>query len=78
MKDHLYHQRIGALLSYFSNSMKLTKGTAFLISSDLLLTSAHNLYDKKSDTQIAISKFYLGLNGDVKDFHEHEKFMYPD
>lgn len=70
MKTHRYHQRIGALLTYHSaNQMKFHKGTAFLISSDLLVTSAHNLYEKKTDSQIVLSRFYPGLNGNVHEFY---------
>ncbi len=42
---------------------KECKGTACLISSNLILTAAHNIFDVINNVQTTDHKFYLGVNG---------------
>ncbi len=78
-KADKFHNYIGALLSYNSLSKgKEVKGTAVLIAPNLILTVAHNFYDKLNDTQNIEIKFYLGVNGKLSKYYEVESFYYPE
>ena len=78
-KSDKFHNYIGALLSYNPLSKgKEVKGTAVLIAPNLILTVAHNFYDKLNDTQNIDTKFYLGLNGKLSKCYEIESFFYPE
>ena len=65
-------------------SMKFNKGsgwgTGTLISSNVVLTCAHNIYDYVQGEAISISvEFYPGYNKDrIICYSEVEKFYYPD
>ena len=47
------YQSIGKLLAYFEQSPTL-QGTAFYIGTNLLLTVAHNIYNKKNQMAIKV------------------------
>lgn len=64
MATDKFHSYIGALLGkHPMNKNKEVKGTAALISSNLILTAAHNLYDADNNVQIGKHTFYIGVNG---------------
>ncbi len=68
---------IGALT--FKNKMKKSgKGTGVAISPNLILTVAHNIYDRYYRCRFEDLKFYLGADGEVNsvDFHEIESVRY--
>lgn len=70
-KADKFHSYIGSLLTYNPlNRTKEIKGTAVLIASDLILTVAHNFYDRLNDVQNVDGKFYLGLNGKLGKYYE--------
>lgn len=77
-KADRFHSYIGSLLTYNSlNKTKEIKGSAVLIAPNLILTVAHNFYDKLNDVQNVDGKFYLGLNGKLGKYYEIESIFYP-
>jgi V8-like Glu-specific endopeptidase len=62
MKD-IPHRLIGVLLCRAKTRGTLIKGTAFLISPDLVLTCSHNLYDKEYSEEYYNVRFYPGHFG---------------
>lgn len=57
---------IGALYIKDENG-QVGLGTAFLISSDLLLTAAHNIYKRSAGSYAVSLIFYPGIVGDISD-----------
>jgi V8-like Glu-specific endopeptidase len=53
---------IGALT--FQTPQDEGKGTAVLISPNLILTCAHNIYDKEKRIEYKDFKFYLAVHGE--------------
>ena len=69
-KQDKFHNYIGCLLTYNPlNRTKEIKGTAVLIAPNLILTVAHNFYDKLNDVQNVDGKFYLGVNGKMGKYY---------
>lgn len=58
---------IGALNFNIKGFAAFGKGTAFLISPDLAVTSAHNIFDQETRKVSTNIKFYPGVNGELKD-----------
>lgn len=52
--------------------------SAFLISSDFLLTAAHNVYSRKEKRLFKNIKFYLSINGEGEHYYEVEAFKFLD
>jgi V8-like Glu-specific endopeptidase len=48
---------------------RLGAGTGVLISKDLVLTVAHNIYDKTYSSENSGVKFYVGANGATSIFY---------
>lgn len=70
------HRSIGALMFSDKNG-KQAAGTGVLISKDIVLTSAHNIFDKKGNTRFVGFKFCLPTNGVADLFYAVEDFRYP-
>jgi V8-like Glu-specific endopeptidase len=62
------HKWIGAL-TFQVRKGTVGKGTAVLISKNLILTAAHNLYDRDLKTSHTKFKFYLAACGMVEDYY---------
>ena len=74
----LPHCSIGALLSKSRKHLDaFNYGTGTLISHDLVLTSAHNLYNYSTGEVYKEIKFYPGQDGDLKDPCEIEDVFIP-
>jgi V8-like Glu-specific endopeptidase len=56
------HRSIGAL-TYFNKNKQLECGNGVLISNNLILTTAHKIYDKMHGCENTKFKFYVGANG---------------
>jgi V8-like Glu-specific endopeptidase len=56
------HRSIGALIFYIKNKGPGC-GSGVIVSKNLVLTAAHNIYDKDYDCENTDFKFYLGANG---------------
>lgn len=52
-------------------------GSVTLISNNLILTCAHNLYDKLRNSENSDFKFYIGADGVAEEFHEVESWRFP-
>jgi V8-like Glu-specific endopeptidase len=52
-------------------------GSGVLISRDLILTAAHNFYDKDLRKENGGFKFYLGACGTAEKYYELESWRYP-
>ena len=57
------HSFIGLLIFNDANGKKTAMGTAFLVSPNLAVTAAHNLYDKNLDKPNSNFKFYPKAHG---------------
>lgn len=58
-----FHQQIGALISVSPTTKKVKYGTGVLISPDLVLTVAHNIFDMGTRHDYQELKFYPGQYG---------------
>lgn len=69
---------IGAL-TFQVRRGQVGKGTAVLIANDLILTVAHNIYNKEQKTLHSKFKFYLAPCGIVEDYYQVEEgaWRYP-
>lgn len=56
------HRSIGGM-HFLTSNKKTCVGTGVLISKDLLLTAAHNIYNNILQTENTEFRFYLGSNG---------------
>jgi V8-like Glu-specific endopeptidase len=62
------HKWIGAL-TFQVQKGQFGTGTAVLISKNLILTAAHNVYDRKYQIFHTKFKFYLAACGVVEDYY---------
>jgi V8-like Glu-specific endopeptidase len=60
------HKYIGALTFNSYTTQQLGKGTAVLIHPDIILTCAHNIYDKDTKEQYHDHMFYPAQDGPLK------------
>ena len=74
--DDLPHNIIGSL-TYSSNG-KNVFGTGILISPDLVLTVAHNIFDRKEKQDRKDLKFCPGQHGPLGKYYECENWYYPE
>ena len=73
----LPHKHIGSITFTSTKTHALGKGTGILISANLVLTCAHNIYDKINSQLFRDHKFYPGLNGILEDGYEIEDIFIP-
>jgi V8-like Glu-specific endopeptidase len=53
-------------------------GTGILISSNVVLTCAHNVYGKDKKSDFKEVRFYLRQHGPIREYFEVEEHYYPD
>ena len=75
--DKQLHRHIGVITSLNKYKIPL-HGTSILISPDLVLTCAHNIYDKNTSSFNSEVKFYPGHSGILKSSFEVESFFIPE
>ena len=67
---------IGQIVGKFGNLQY--KGTGCLISPNIVLTCAHNIYKRKLKQKVNDMKFKPGFNGKVGKFFNVKKAYYPE
>ena len=65
--QNLLHKNIGPLISEDQNAIHKMSGTAFLISPNLVLTCAHNIYYRPKNIMYQKLLFYPGQCGELKE-----------
>jgi V8-like Glu-specific endopeptidase len=55
---------------------KMAKGSAAIISPNLILTAAHNVFNKSYQKEYDDFKFYLGAEGVSEKYYEIESWRY--
>ena len=68
--DEQLHKDIGALTSKAKNCPDLVKGSGALISENLVLTAAHNLYNCGTREFYSDLRFYPKQHGDLDRYVE--------
>jgi hypothetical protein len=64
-------------LSFLTPERRMAVGSGVLISRDLVLTAAHNLYDKDVGKKNEVFKFYIGASGTAEKYYGLEDSRYP-
>jgi V8-like Glu-specific endopeptidase len=67
--DGLLHRSIGAI-TFLNKNKQLGMGSGVLISPNLVLTVAHNIYDRAYNCENEEFKFYLGADGVASSYYE--------
>ena len=57
-------------LTFLTPLKQYAVGTGFLISANLILTAAHNLYDKRYNLENDDFKLYCEVKGEIEEFYE--------
>jgi V8-like Glu-specific endopeptidase len=52
-------------------------GSGVAISPTIILTAAHNIYDKEYKCENTKFKFYLGADGEAEEYFEVQSWKYP-
>ena len=71
------HCNTGALTFRSRKEDNLGNGTGTLISSNIVLTAAHNIYNRNTGEMYFDFKFYPGANGVLDEHYEVEDFYIP-
>ena len=74
--ESILHRSIAAL-TFIDGKKQPTAGSGVFISRNLMLTAAHNLYDRREHTENKIFKFYCGASGVAEKSFSIESFRYP-
>lgn len=78
MMRELPHRLIGAVIFKKHNKADISLGTGILISPDIVLTAAHNLYNFKNKAEHKKFRFYLGQSGRLTSYYSVETVYYPE
>jgi V8-like Glu-specific endopeptidase len=76
--NELMHKNIGAITFKHPHKNPQGFGTGFLISENLVLTCAHNLYDRAEKVYHLDLKFYPGVYGTLEKPFEVEAIRLPE
>ena len=75
--DKPLHRYIGSL-QFISSKGQALKGTAFLISPNILLTAGHNIYNTVFRSYNHSFIFFRGLHGEMKNGISVEEYFVPE
>jgi V8-like Glu-specific endopeptidase len=70
------HRSIGAI-TFLTKKKRFAVGSGILISKNIVLTAAHNIYDKDYNCENSDFRFYVGANGETNIFYTAESWKYP-
>lgn len=73
----ILHRSVGAI-TFLNKYKKFATGSGVLISRNIILTAAHNFYDKQRLSENTDFKFYLGADGKAEEYHEVQAWRYPE
>lgn len=65
-------------LTFLDKYKRIKAGSGVLISKDLVLTAAHNIFDPICYSENSSFKIYIGANGVGEIYHEVEAYRYPE
>ena len=71
------HKTIGPLIFRNKANSLVGKGTGILISPNLVLTGAQNIWNRKANSENDEFAFYPGQYGELKDKKRVERIFYP-
>ena len=71
------HKFIGALVMTNTKTDRTVYGTGVLISPNIVLTAAHNIFDTEARENFHDVKFYLGQMGILDNFFQVESHFFP-
>jgi V8-like Glu-specific endopeptidase len=74
----LPHRLIGAVIFKKHDQEDISLGTGILISPDIVLIAAHNLYNFKKKAKHKKFWFYLGQSGRLTSYYPVKAVYYPE
>jgi hypothetical protein len=72
------HRHIGLLCFRNKENDSIGRGTGVLISPNLVLTAAQNVWSRTAKADNYEFMFYPGLNGDLKGYKKIEQISFPN
>lgn len=71
------HRSVG-VLTFLNKQNKLEMGSGVIISRDVVLTSAHHIFERLTNSENREFKFYLGEDGEAEKYLCVERWRYPE
>ena len=56
-------------LTFLNAHKAISAGSGVLVSRDIILTAAHNIFDKELKSENTNFKIYIGANGTAEEYH---------
>ena len=71
------HRHTGAIVFRGKVSQQVGRATGILISPDLVLTGAQNVWNRRGKEEYVDHVFYVAQSGELKDGKSIQKIFYP-